>query len=83
MADNNTTTLTLLNEIAGYHELSKAIKAFCDAVIKGRVRIVSEDEANLARSKYTAETYLSQIASKADDALRKPTVTELVISFKL
>ncbi len=83
MAGNNTTTLIFLNEIAGYRELSKAIKAFCDAVIKGRAQIVPEDEADFTRSKYAAETYLSQIASKADDALREPTVTELVISFKL
>lgn len=59
MADNNTTTLILPNEIAGYRELSKAIKAFCDAMIKGRVQIVLKDEADLTRSKYTAETYLS------------------------
>lgn len=59
MADNNTTTLILLNEIAGCRELTKAIKAFCDAVIKGRVQIVLKDEVDLTRSKYTAETYLS------------------------
>lgn len=59
MADNNTTTLILFNEIAGYRELSKATKAFCDAVTRGRVQIVLKDEADLTRSKYTSETYLS------------------------
>lgn len=75
----------LLREYSNLRESLKKISVFCEAVVDGRVLIVSENEVPIdcISNKHSAISYCSAIAFMANEALEGPSVTDLVSDLHL